>query len=334
MSGFRYLKVLLLSAVGILTHGATLVELFQQFPGTNQWGSYGDKSLFGWNTNSGKLEVTWDSRKPNSYFHIPLQTVITRSNDFSLKFALTIHSMEIGVDPAKPNTFQIAIGFIQWANATRTNFYRGTGVNALQGPRSIVEFSYFPDSGFGETFAPTIASSDNQIVFSDNHPLPWTLEDLFEIQMSFDSGTQTLRTTVLRNGEPYSLDGETALKPLVYPGHFADFQADTFAIASYSDSGQDPRFAGSILAQGSIDDIEINLPEPALKDIQVEFQNGKWRVFFLSKTEYVYHLERSSNLLEWSEISRKNGSGSILSIEDAEGGNAAFYRVRATLQMP
>jgi hypothetical protein len=37
----------------------------------------------------------------------------------------------------------ICFGFVNLREAKRTNYFRGSGVNATTGPRSIAEFAYF-----------------------------------------------------------------------------------------------------------------------------------------------------------------------------------------------
>ena len=83
--------------------------------------------------------VTWDSSQPNSYFYHPLGTILTRNDDFSLEFDLQLNDAE-----ASGYGFELAIGFLNLAEATSTNFNRSTGANSPD----LVEFTYFPDAGY------------------------------------------------------------------------------------------------------------------------------------------------------------------------------------------
>src|SRR5262249_53776107 len=135
-----------LCAGRVALHGAvTFPEDFAANPATESWQAFGDRSLFHWNSTNHNLEITWDSSHPNSYFARPLNTVLSRSDDFSLEFDLRLADITVGTTPGKPFTFQLAIGFIDLVKATGTNFLRGTGTDSTD----LAEFDYFPDSGFG-----------------------------------------------------------------------------------------------------------------------------------------------------------------------------------------
>ena len=43
----------------------------------------------------------------------------------------------MGVDPQKPFTFEIAAGLLNFQSAVSTNLQRGSGINALHGPRQV-----------------------------------------------------------------------------------------------------------------------------------------------------------------------------------------------------
>src|SRR5207247_8017014 len=108
----------------------TFQEDFASDPMTRNWRAYGDSSLFSWNANNGVLEVTWDSSRPNSYFALPLNTVVSRSDDFSFGFDLRLRDITIVTSPSKPFTFQLALGLDSLTQATATNFLRGTGTTS------------------------------------------------------------------------------------------------------------------------------------------------------------------------------------------------------------
>src|SRR5258705_1277050 len=98
----------------------------------------------------------------------------------------------------------------------------------------------------------------NAIRFSDNHPLELTPNDLFHVQMFYTASNQLLRTMMTRNGTNFASIYDLSL------AEFPDFRVDTFAVISYSDAGQSPSDAGSILAHGTIDNINWTVPDPPL----------------------------------------------------------------------
>ena len=208
----------------------TTIENFAEDPLFNGWKIYGAADLFHWNSSNQNLVVTWDSARSNSFFYRPLGTVLTKSDDFSFAFDLRFQDIQVGVNPGRPFTFQAAVGFLNLAQATRTNFARGTGVNQADGPQNVIEFDYFPDSGFGATISPTIISSNNQFATTFNFPIELTTNDWFRVMMSYTATNQTLTTDIKRNGQPFN-----PIKEVILDGGFSDFRVDTIAVSSYSD---------------------------------------------------------------------------------------------------
>jgi hypothetical protein len=174
-------------AAPLLCRAAMFSENFSGAP-TN-WLVHGNEALFSWNTNTRALDVTWDSREPNSFFYHKLGTVLTRQEDFRFEFDLTLHDIATGVTPDQPYTFEVALGLIDLRSATATNFIRGQ----FSGTRNIVEFDYFPPFGsFGATVAGTIVSTNNMFAYSHNFPMEMTTEDLFHIRMDYTASNSTL----------------------------------------------------------------------------------------------------------------------------------------------
>lgn len=297
------LLVLLALGNACSSHATAFKEDFADEPAARGWRVFGQSGLFAWNRESGALEVTWDSSQPNSYYYRLLGNVLSKADDFAIAFDLRLRDIAIGVDPGKPYTFQIAIGLMQLAGATQPSFLRGSGIDPASGPRNLVEFNYFPDSGFGATFAPTVVSINNRIAFSDNHPLELTVGDWFHVVMVYAASNQVLRTTVTRNGAPYGLPPNDALRELSLAG-FPDFRVDTLAVASYSDAGQNPpQFAGSVLAHGTVDNLAVDLPTAPVEDLEATGAPGNPRVQFIGKSNWVYVLERSADLETWETVS-------------------------------
>ena len=114
---------------------------------------------------------------------------------------------------------------------------------------------------------------------------------------------------------------------------FTDFRVDAFSVSSYSDEGQDPRFGGSLLAHGRVDNIRLDLPPPPVSALRGFFSNDAWTVSFGSRTNWIYALEATGDFQFWREVSpAATGTGGdiILRTEAASQSVAAqYYRIKA-----
>jgi len=328
--------ILLWLAAALPLGAAVLDEDFASDPAARGWQSIGDSSLFHWNSSSRSMDVTWDSSRTNSFFALPLGTVLTKADDFSFSFDVQLSDIHSGTTPGKSNEFQIAIGLIGRASAIRMNAFRGAGTSSLYGVRNVVEFNYFkfdhvPLLGYGDTFASVVISTNNQI-WPVHNELTMTTGDNFRITLEYTASNQLLRTKALRNGTPYGMAPDNTLADLSLTGA-NDFRVDTFAIISYSDAVQasPPKFHGSILAHGTVDNIQLNLPAPPIASLTLEVINSIHRARFLSQPGWTYWLERSATMTEWSPgAGPVPGNGSTLSLTDnAPDASSFFYRVRA-----
>jgi hypothetical protein len=314
----------LASTLGSPRLGAeTFHEDFSANPLEGGWSVAGSAHLFEWDAAAQNLRVTWDSSQPNSFFHRPLGTTLSRADDFSFSFQLRMESIAIGVTPEKPFTFQIAAGFLNVAEAVSSNYFRATGFNSP----NLVEFNYFPDSGFGATIAPIMISTNHDFAARFNFPFELTLDDLFEIEMSYRAATRTLTTTMTRNGEPFG-----PMAPVTLPENFTDFAVPDFAISSYSDEGQLPDQGGSILARGMVDDLRIVLSAPPLGRISAARVESGWRVRFATRAGWTYTLERTGDFEAWIPVGTPaEGSDEEMALIDpTPSPEAAFYRVKAS----
>lgn len=304
---------------------ATFNEAFSSNPLEHGWKTYGDADLFQWDATNQNLRVTWDSSRPNSLFYRPLETILSRSDDFSVGFDLKLADIGVGIDTNKSGTFSIGLGFLNLDEATQTNFLRGTGINSPD----LAEFAYFWDSGFGATVYPTLV--DTNSTFNYTAPTDYAIfalkpGDGYHVAMSFAASNQTLVAT-LTNFE------QTAGLRIVQPlsTNFGDFRLGTFSITSYSDAGQDPQYAGSVLSHGTVDNLVINFPDPPVQNLSGSLANGLWRVQFSGQTNWLYTLERTSDFLSWSNVSASvfGQSGGLELSETNRPLSNAFYRVRA-----
>lgn len=300
-----------------------LTEDFATAPAQRGWQAFGATNLFSWNTTNQNIEVTWDSSQPNSVFYHPLGTSVSKTNDFILEFDLHLADIAIGTTLDKPYTFELAVGLTDLGSVTNADFLRGTGFNSP----NLVEFDYFPDSGYGATVSTPIISSNNEWnVGGFTYPMALSTGDVYHVDMRYVAASLTLMTRMTRNGQPFGPPKDATLD-----ASFSDFSVDQIAISSYNDAGQDPSFGGSILAHGTVDNFVFMCPPP-ISDVTGSFAGKAWQVQFASHTNWLYKLERTDDFQAWTEVSSTvagTGSGLTLSDTNAPDGKA-FYHVRAT----
>jgi hypothetical protein len=316
--GLLFLWGLVAASVG---GAATIQEDFSGNPQSDGWNIFGNTNLFQWDATNQNLDVTWDSSQSNSYFYHSLGTIVAKSDNFGISFDLQLSNIVVGVNPAKPATFELAVGFINLASATSTNLERGVGMNATHGAHNLCEFDYFPDSGYGATISPTLISSNNQYASVFAHPYTLDPGALFHVTMTYTASNQTLQTIVTRNGSPFDSTNT------VLGTGFSDFRLDQVAISSYSDAGA----GGSLLAQGTMDNFVVVVPPPPAQNLTGSFTNSFWQAQFLSQSNWLYTLQRSVDFQSWTNISSTNPANATnLFLTDTNPpGTAAFYRISA-----
>jgi hypothetical protein len=301
-------------------------EDFTLNPLTNGWEVRGETNLFQWDAAEQNIRVTWDSSKTNSYFRLPLETIINSEDDFSFSLQLVLLDISAAVRPEFPGTFQIAFGFQHRADADAASFIRGTGANSP----NLVEFNYFPDSGFGATVWPAMIPTNGLLNYSGNgdfsiFELPLELPLNVSFQYSATNHTSTLRITT--NG---ALVGEIVDAPLVDVER--GFRLDAFAIASYSDAGQNQSFPGSVLAHGIIDQVQIVTPRPPVGTTSGRLIAGEWVQEFPTVAGWTYRLEASTDLIAWAELPgpvEGTGEPLTLRVPDQNSTPHRFFRVKA-----
>jgi len=304
---------------------ATIAEDFSTNPLAHGWSIFGNTNLFHWNNTNQNLRVTWDSSQANSYFHLPLGTILTRSDDFSLSFDLEFIDYVIGSSPGKSGTFETAIGLLNLDQARLTNFFRGAGVNAAYGPKNLVEFNFFPAfDNFLPTIDQVVVSSSNVWLYNDNNLLEMTPGETFRILMDYVAATRTLTTIISNNAVQF---GQT--QTILVPTNF-DFRVTAFSVSSYSDAIQPPP-PGSILAHGTVDNISITVPPPPVMNLTGAFSNGVWRAQFTSCTNWSYSLERATEFQSWTNVAASvSGPPPTMILSDTNPPpGRAWYRVKA-----
>jgi len=323
------LFVLAMALFGGLAQGAaaTIIEDFSANPFQNGWNALGSTNLFQWDSMNQNLRVQWDSSQPNSYFYHRLGTTLTRDDDFSIGFDLRL--ADIGPHPGpNSNTFEIAIGFLNLDQATQTNFLLGTGTDSP----NLVELDYFWDSGYGATLYPAFIDTNSMFNYngaSDYAIFELASNDWYHIAMSYTASNQTL-VFAITNFEHTS---GTKISQLVNT-NFADYRVGTFSVSSYSDAGQYPQYAGSVLANGVVDNIVVQVPDPPLAEIGGSFSGGRWQAQFIGRKNWLYTLERTADFQTWTQVSSTlSGEDSEMILTDTNAVQlGAAYRVLANRQ--
>ena len=301
--------------------GGTLSEDFSSDPFQNGWKAFGNTNLFHWDSLNHDLAVTWDSSQSNSYFYRPLGTTLGKADAFAVDFDIQLNSLQW------TNTFQLAVGLLNISSAMDPGFSRATGTSP-----DIFEFNYFPDSGDG-LGDPNLAASmtdgtGDVTVFPhfyfiyDN--LPMDLGTTYHVTLTHGAGDGFISATVRTNGQVYTT------MPLFYSGAIGEFRLDAVSVSSYSGAGQDPTYAGSLLAQGTVDNFVVTLP-PVARNLAGSFTNGLWQTQFNTYTNLNYALQRSTDLQSWSDVTDPvPGNGGAMTLSDTNAvADKAFYRVRA-----
>ncbi len=298
------------SASVSLAGAGTLTEDFATDPAMRGWQTLGDTNLFHWNSTNQNLEVTWDSSQPNSYFYHPLGATLTAGDDFSLAFDLQLSDAEVG-----GYGFEIAIGLLNFADATGTNFLRGTGANSP----NLIEFDYFPDAGFGPSIDASMADAAGNFQFIYDS-LPLANGTLYHVTIQHMTGSPLVSAEVSANGNLYSILPNPYLNT-----NFTDFRLDTVSISSYSGAES----GGSILVHGAVDNLVVALQPPAA-ELAGKFTGSAWQVQFVSRTNWAYVVERTTDFRSWIPVSATlYGNGGVLSIQDTNApARSALYRAR------
>lgn len=317
----------------VLPAALTVAQDFSSNPLAHGWKLFGDASLFQWSAANQNLQVTWDSSRSNSYLQLPLGTILSRSDDFRVELDLVLNDFQGGINPAKPGPMQLAFGFQNRADAESANFNRGTGGDSP----NLVEFNFFPDTGFGPTVWPAVISTNSE--FNYNGSGDFQLFDLptgitMRIVLAYTSSNQTIMTSIRTNGVLVGPVASARLGNTFGGNPFTQFKVDTLALSSYSDLGNAAGpYASSILAHGVVDNLVVTFPPPPIQHEQSALVAGEWKHAFISRTNWNYTLQATTNFQSWLNVNApRAGTGGKLQLHDTNAAafDKRFYRVNAT----
>ena len=296
------------AAVGTasLAGAATFTEDFSTPPAQRGWEAHGEASLFQWNAAQGWLEVAWDSSRSNSYFRRPLGVILAKTDSFTLGFDLCLLEARIGVNPEKPYSFEVALGFHNSWQAVRETFQRGRGVGHSP---NLVEFDYFPEYYNPEdlfshhaTVWPTFTSTNGSFNYSgpnDFRELVLPTNTWLRVRMVYDGATRLLSTTLRASPTPFAPGEEgavwLALTTPLAPS-FTDFRVDTFAVASYSDAGA----GGSLYARGYVDNVTWTVPDAPVQGLHTARTANGLELRWQAAPDHRYGVEASADLRQWT----------------------------------
>ncbi|SVB01126.1 uncharacterized protein METZ01_LOCUS153980 [marine metagenome] len=264
-------------------------EDFMADPLANGWAVHGDESLFKWDAESDTMEVTWDSEKPNSYFYRPLGLTLTEDDAFAFTFDIVLDQVKAGHLDGQPYTFEVALGLLNIESARANEFNRGSGTDSP----NLLEWDYFPDTGFGATISPTIASATSQFAAGFTFPAAMTVRETYSVRMEFDPDERALKTFMLQNGKAWK-----EIETVTFNDGFDGFAVDAFSISSYTAKGSD----SSLLATGWVDNLAVVVARSQSKIVSARLTDRQWAARSFGFDAVGSVLERSADLREWHPV--------------------------------
>ena len=262
-------------------------ETFDSDPLTKGWSVHGDKSLFEWDEDSESLRVKWDTERPSSFFYKPLGRVLTESNSFAFTFQITLDSVKAGYLEGKPYTFQVALGLLNISSAIDKNFNRGTGSDSP----NLVEWDYFPDTGFGATVSPAVASDKSEFSAGFTFPAELLIGKTYSIKLIYNSEERVLKTEMLEDGKSWE-----TIQTVEISSDFSGFFVDTFSISNFSAKDSE----SSLLAIGTVDEVALVTSDTLPKLFGVKINGSQWEAkSFLIEPE-IWKVETSNDVLNWN----------------------------------
>lgn len=291
----------------------TFTENFTNDPAQNGWQIFGDTNLFQWDPTNDVMNVTWDSPQPNSYFYHPLGTTLWIGDSFTVSFDIQLTNIQWSEFPA------LAVGLLNFNDATNSSFSRPDATTP-----NLFEFDYYPDSGdlnndpnvTGTLADMTVNTTNENDFYFTWDDLPMNLGTTYHVTLTHTAWEKGLTGTMCTGGQVYTT------MPYNYAGPITDFRLDTLSINSYEDD-YDPLYA-----QGTIGHFVVTLP-PYGRNVGFSHTNGVAELEFGTYPGWNYMLERSTNLISWTNVTpgmAGNGDVSIL-CDTNPPRTQAFYRV-------
>jgi len=316
-------KIRLLALAGLFVLRAapggagTLAENFSTDPAQKGWQVFGNTNLFQWNPTNHALDVTWDSSQTNSYFYHPLGATFTAADSFCVIFDLQLQDAAIS-----QYGNQVAIGLLHFADATSPDFNRANGPFP-----NVFEFDYFPAFDYnGDSNPDTVDATvkDAQAGYAGFYWLSdsWSLNptNLYRVVLIHRADESRITGAIYSGGKLL-----TSFPGINDYGPIDSFQFDTLSINSYSDDG----FGDSILAHGSVSRLAFASPLPVGR----VNSSSAGQLRFASDTNWLYTLEQSADLQNWSPAAPAvlgNGTTLVMPATNPPA-DRAFYRIRADL---
>ena len=80
-----------------------------------------------------------------------------------------------------------------------------------------------------------------------------------------------------------------------------------------------------------VSNLVVTVPPPPVQNLSGTFGNGHWQAQFISRTNWLYTLERTADFSSWTDVSATaSGNGTNLFLSDDKApADTGFYRVRA-----
>ncbi|MFZ9856013.1 MAG: cysteine-rich CWC family protein [Limisphaerales bacterium] len=311
-----------LDAGGTSTQAATWREDFAQDPVARGWRASGETNRFTWNAPEGRMEITWDTACPHSFFAHPLPQPVSETDDFSLAFDLHLTTAQGGAHTGRPGAMQVAVGFLNLPRALATRYLRGAG-KAFE----TLEFNWFPEGfipGYGtvEPTLSTITYDANGKVLAD-FAFPVTLEPgkTHRVRVRHDANPRQILAEVEVEGQVL------ATTRITIPTGFGGFRLDALAMLVWDERTS---FSDSLSATGWVDNIEVVVPDAPVGTITL--LPSQREVEVLGVSGWNYRLEASLDLRDWQTVDGpRPGTGQTLRLADTRKAQfpQQFYRVQA-----
>lgn len=298
----------------------TRSEDFSADPSLRGWQAFGNTNLFHWDAEQGRLEVTWDTANPHSFFALPLGRTLTTADDFLADITLHLTDFAGGVRENRPGAMPLSLGFLNLSGALTGNYQRGAGR-----ARDTLEFTWFPAGeipGFGvvdPTVSPITWDSAGKVAASFTFPVAPVAGSTYRLRLEYQAANRTVTPSLLLDDQAWPLN------PLKLPATFGNFALDAFAVMVWNEATS---LSDSLLAHGWVDEIRLELPAAPIERLTLV---GEGEVRCATLKGWRYTLEASGDLRNWSAVAAEAGTGDVLSLFDQRDAvfREQFYRVRA-----